>query len=241
MAYVATGGGRRGIWKLAQGKATELWHDAGTGRVGAPAIAPDGQHIAFTVDGQDGKKLYVIDSDGGNAHVIGTALALRGALAWSPDSQSVVGAILRDGEPRLANIFLDGRPPQPLVSEYSVDPAWSPDGKYLVYSGADVGTTFPLRASGRDGRPYGMASLILTRGARRVAFAHKTGSLVILRGEVGHKNFWLLDPQTGAEHQLTDLPSKFAIGDFDVAPDGSEIIFDRAQDSSNIALIERAH
>jgi serine/threonine protein kinase/Tol biopolymer transport system component len=240
IAYVATGGGRRGIWKLAQGKASELWNDAGTGRIGAPAIAPDGAHIAFTVQNQDGKKLYVIDSDGKNAREVGSALALRGALAWSPDSRSIVGAILRDGEPHLVSIFLDGRPPQPLVSEYSTDPTWSPDGKYLVYSGADVGTTFPLRAAGRDGRPYGMASLILTRGARRVAFAQKTGSLVILRGEVGHKNFWLLDPKTGAEHQLTDLPSKFAIGDFDVSPDGSEIIFDRAQDSSNIALIERA-
>ena len=30
------------------------------------------------------------------------------------------------------------------------------------------------------------------------------------------------------------------IGDFDVSPDGTEIIFDRAQDSSSIALIERA-
>ena len=49
------------------------------------------------------------------------------------------------------------------------DPVWSPDGKYFVYSGADVGTTFPLRALGPDGRPYGMASLVLTRGARRVA------------------------------------------------------------------------
>ena len=240
LAYVATAGGRRGIWKLSQGKASELWNDAGTGRVGAPAIAPDGRHIAFTVENQEGKKLYVIDSDGGNARAIGTARSIHGAIAWSPDSQSIVGAIMRDAEPHLATIFLDGRPPQPLVSEYSVDPTWSPDGKYLVYSGADVGTTFPLRASGRDGRPYGMASLILTRGARRVAFAQKTGSLVILRGEIGHKNFWLLDPQTGAEHQLTDLPSKFAIGDFDVAPDGSEIIFDRTQDSSNIALIERA-
>jgi serine/threonine protein kinase len=240
IAYVATAGGRRGIWKLSQGKASELWNDAGTGRVGAPAIAPDGRHIAFTVENQDGKKLYVMDSGGGNTRAVGTALSIRGAIAWSPDSQSIVGAIMRDGEPHLANIFLDGRAPQPLVSEYSVDPTWSPDGKYLVYSGADVGTTFPLRASGRDGRPYGMASLILTRGARRVAFAQKTGSLVILRGEVGHKNFWLLDPQSGAERQLTDLPSKFAIGDFDVAPDGSEIIFDRTQDSSNIALIERA-
>jgi Tol biopolymer transport system component len=238
---VATGGGRRGIWKLAQGKTTELWNDTGTGRVGAPAIAPDGRHIAFTVENEDGKKLYVIDGNGGNARIIGAALNLRGALAWAPDSQSIVGAVVRDGEPHLASIFLDGRAPQPLVSEYSLDPTWSPDGKYLVYSGADVGTTFPLRASGPDGRPYGMASLILTRGARRVAFAQKTGSLVILRGEVGHKNFWLLDPKTGAERQLTDLPSKFAIGDFDVSADGTEIIFDRVQVSSNIALIDRAH
>jgi len=239
IAYVSTGGGRRGIWKLANGTATELWADIGADRVGAPAIAPDGRRVAFTVERQDTMQLYVIDSDGRNPRVIGTALGLRGDPAWAPDSQSIVSAIVRDGEPRLARIFLDGNQPQPLVSEYSVDPAWSPDGKYVVYSGADVGTTFPLRASGPDGRPYGMASLILTRGARRVAFARNSGSLVILRGDVGHKNFWLLDPQTGAERQLTDLPSKFVIGDFDVSPDGTEIIFDRGQDSSSIALIER--
>ena len=145
---------------------------------------------------------------------------------------------MRDGEPRLASIFLDGREPQLLVSEYSVDPTWSPDGKYLVYSGADVGTTFPLRASGPDGRTYAMASLILTRGARRVAFERGSGSLVILRGEVGHKNFWLLDPQTGAQRQLTNLPSKIALGDFDISADGKEIIFDRAEDSSSVALFE---
>ena len=239
LVYVSTAGGRRGLWKLDHGALTELWGDEGTDRIGAPAIAPDGRHIAFTVENQDGKKLYVIDSDGSNPHTLETGHNLRGALAWTPDSQSIVGAVLHDGEPRLATIYLDGRPPQPLVSEYSVDPAWSPDGHYMVYSGADVGTTFPLRASGRDGRPYAIASLILTRGARRVSFARNTGSLVILRGEIGHKNFWLLDPKTGVERQLTDLPSKFTIGDFDVSPEGTEIVFDRAQDSSSIALLER--
>jgi Tol biopolymer transport system component len=239
IAYVSTGGGRRGIWKLENGIATELWNDAVADRVGAPAIAPDGRRIAFTVESHDAKQqLYVVDSDGGHPRAIATALNLRGTLAWAPDSLSIVGAISRDGEPRLARIFLDGRAPQQLVSEYSVDPAWSPDGKFLVYSGADVGTTFPLRASGPDGRPYGMASLILTRGARRVAFARNSASLVILRGEIGHKNFWLLDPKTGAERQLTDLPSKFALGDFDISADGKEIIFDRAQDSSSLALFE---
>jgi len=120
----------------------------------------------------------------------------------------------------------------------SIDPVWSPDGKYFVYSGAQVATTFPLRASAPDGRPYGMPGLILTTGARRVAFSRNSGSLVILRGGIDRKDFWQLDPQTGAERQLTDLPSSFVIGDFDVSPDGTEIIFERVQESSSIALIE---
>jgi serine/threonine protein kinase/Tol biopolymer transport system component len=240
IAYMSTGGGRRGIWKLANGVPTELWNDAEADRVGAPAIAPDGRRIAFTVERHGTTQLYVIDSDGGNARLVSGTLALRGDLAWTPDSQSIVGAILQAGEPRLSKISLDGGPPQPMATEYSINPVWSPDGKYLVYSGSDVGMRFPLRASAPDGRPYGMASLILTRGARRVAFAANSGSLVILRGEIAHKNFWLLNPQTGAERQLTDLPASFIIGDFDVSRDGTEIIFDRVQDTSSIALIERA-
>jgi Tol biopolymer transport system component len=180
-------------------------------------------------------------SDGGNLRAIGPALAVRGDLAWSPDSQSVIAGIVRDGEPRLARIFLDGTAPQSMASEYSIDPVWAPDGTYLVYLGADVGTTFPLRAFDPDGRPYARPSMMLTRGARRVAFAGDERSLVILRGGMDHKYFWRLDPQTGAERQLTDLPSSFVIGDFDVSPDGTEIIFERVQESSSIALIEPTH
>ena len=240
IAYMSSGGGRRGVWRLANGVPTELWNDAEADRIGAPAIAPDGRRIAFTVERHGTTQLYVIDSDGGNARLVSSTLALRGDLAWTPDSQAVVGAIVKDGEPNLSKIRLDGAPPQPMTTDYSLNPVWSPDGKYLVYSGADVGMRFPLRATAPDGRAYGMASLILTRGARRVAFAPNSGSLVILRGEIAHKNFWLLNPQTGAERQLTDLPSNYVIGDFDVSPDGTEIIFDRLQDSSSIALIERA-
>ncbi|MEJ0006984.1 MAG: hypothetical protein WDM77_11610 [Steroidobacteraceae bacterium] len=116
-----------------------------------------------------------------------------------------MSAVLRDGEPRLTNIYLDGRPPSQLVSEYSIDPAWSPDGRFLVYSGADVGTTFQLRAVAMDGRPYAIPALILTRGARRVVFSPDGRSIVVLRGDVGHKNFWLIDLRTGAERQLTEL------------------------------------
>ena len=147
--------------------------------------------------------------------------------------------MLRDGEPHLTSIFLDGSPPSELVSEYSIDPVWSPDGRFVIYSGADVGTTFPLRAVAADGRPYPIPALILTRGARQVAFGPDARSIVVLRGDVGHKNFWLVDLGTGAEQQISELSPDTVIRDFDLARDSGVILFDRIQESSRIALIER--
>jgi len=238
IVYVSSGGARRGIWKYAQGTATELWSDATVDRVGAPGISPDGRRIAFTVERGGATQLYAMDADGRNAKAVTGTLALRGDLAWAPDSQSIVAAVMSDGEPRLARIFLDATPTQPIVSDYSVDPVWSPDGRYFVYTGAQVATVFPLRAAAPDGRPYDMRGLILTVGARRVAFARNSGSLVILRGGIDRKDFWRLDPQTGAERRLSDFPTSFAIGDFDVSPDGTEIVFDRLQESSSVVVIE---
>lgn len=237
--YVSARAGRQGIWKTADGQSRELWSDAHAIVVGAPAIARDGRQIAFTVADGERTILYTMDSDGSGVRALTRSLQLRGNPAWAPDGRSIVSAALRDGEPRLTNIFLDNSPPSPLVSEYSIDPAWSPDGEYLIYSGADVGTTFQLRAVARDGRPYPIPALILTRGARRVVFGPDAGSIVLLRGDVGHKNFWLVDLHTGAERQLTELEPDVAINDFDLSHDGSAILFDRLQKSSRIALIER--
>jgi Tol biopolymer transport system component len=237
--YVSARAGRHGIWKVAEGQSRELWSDAHAIIVGAPSVARDGRHIAFTVADGERTILYTMDSDGREVRALTRSLSLRGNPAGAPDGRSIVSAALREGEPRLMSIFLDNRPPSPLVSEYSIDPVWSPDGQFMIYSGADVGTTFPVRAVARDGRPYPIPSLILTRGARRVAFRPDAHSIVLLRGDVGHKNFWLVDLRTGAERQITELVPDIAISDFDLSPDGSAVLFDRIQESSKIALIER--
>jgi hypothetical protein len=57
---------------------------------------------------------------------------------------------------------------------------------------------------------------------------------------MNQKNFWVVDLQTGAERPLSDLTPEPGIADFDVARNGTEIVFDRAQESSQIALIQRA-
>jgi hypothetical protein len=74
----------------------------------------------------------------------------------------------------------------------------------------------------------------ISRDGRRVAF--------LAEGDgVSHKNFWLVDLQTSAERQLAELTPEPAIGDFDVSRGGDEIVFDRIERSSEIAMIERAH
>jgi Tol biopolymer transport system component len=239
LLYVAREGQRQGIWALARGVKREIWSSAQARIVGGPAVAPDGRRIAFTVQHNGRTLLQVIDADGSGLRAVADSLALRGNPAWAPDGRSIVSGVMRDGEPRLTRIPLNGDSPLQLVSEYSVDPVWSPDGRFLIYSGADVGTTFPLRAAAADGRPYPLPGALLTRGARRVAFLQNGQALVILRGEIGHKDFWLFDLRTGAERLLSKVPADFVIGDFDVAADGSEIVFDRVQLSSEMALIER--
>ena len=241
LLYIASAGGREGIWKLANGASRELWSSAHSTVVGGPSIAPDGRQIAFAVADGERTSLFVMDSNGTHARVVTDSLALRGNPAWAPDGQSIVFAVVQDGEPRLTKIPLDGGAPRVLVSEYSLDPTWSPDGQFLLYSGPDVGTTFAVRAVAADGRPYPLPALILSRGARRMVFWRDTRSVVILRGDVSHKNFWLVDLQTGAERQLGELTSEPAVGDFDVSRSGDEIVFDRVEKNSEIALIERAH
>jgi hypothetical protein len=48
-----------------------------------------------------------------------------------------------------------------------------------------------------------------------------------------------VDLRTGAERQITELVPDIAISDFDLSRDGSAVLFDRTQESSRIALIER--
>jgi nucleoside-triphosphatase THEP1 len=71
-----------------------------------------------------------------------------------------------------------------------------------------------------------------------VAFLRGDDALIVLKGDVSHKEFWIVDLETGRERQLTDLGGKSALGDFDVSADGGELVFDRAREESDIVLID---
>jgi Tol biopolymer transport system component len=240
LVYVSSRNGGQGVWTLSHGTTREIWHSKGTRIVGAPAISPDSRRVAFTIDDGAQTRLLAVDLDGSHPTIVADSLQLRGNPAWSPDGHSIISAVANQGEPRLTRIFFDGRKPAALMDTYSVDPIVSADGRFLLYSGKDIGTTFPVQAAAADGRPYKIPSLLLTRGARRLVLSTNPPALIVLRGDMGHKDLWRIDLSDGSERQLTALPPQFKVGDFDISPDGAELVLDKVEDSSDLALIERS-
>ena len=233
-------GGTDGLWKLPEGQPpVELWSGRDGRVVAAPAISPDGRQIAFAVRTQAATRLYSMDADGGGARVVSEQLDVRGAPAWSPDGRWIAIAADRDGQPRLFKVPSDGGAPVQLVDEYSIDPSWAPSGRFLVYSGVDVGMTFPVKAVTADGGRYPLPELILSRGARRLGFLGTDAALVTLKGDISHRDLWVRDLNTGRQRQLTATGRDAAISDFDISADGRQVVFDRSREESDIVLIER--
>ncbi len=128
--------------------------------------------------------------DGTDAHVVARTLNLQGAPAWSPDGLSIVSAADDHGVSHLFRVPVSGGAPETLIREYSMDPAWSLGGRFLVYSGPDIGTNFSVQAVAADAKMRPLPALTLTRGARHLAFLPNGHELAFLRGDMQHRDLW---------------------------------------------------
>jgi serine/threonine protein kinase/Tol biopolymer transport system component len=236
LLYASSKGTSHSIWRLVNGTTTEIWSAPEARIIGGPEIEPGGERIAFSIEQGSKTVLYVMNADGTGARAVTESLQLEGSPAWAPNGQAITTAANVNGTPQLFTVSLDGST-KSLVTDYSIDPAWAPDGEMVVYSGPDIGTTFSMKAANTSG-PVSLPNLTLTRGARRVRFLPERRALVVMRGEVQHKNLWLIDLETGGERQLTDVSAGFHIRDFDVSPDGSQIVLERVEEDSDIVLLE---
>jgi Tol biopolymer transport system component len=242
LLYDSATGTSESIWKLVNGTGMELWNGVGAQIFGGPAVSPDGRNIAFSVRQHGQALLYVMQADGTNARIVADSLNLQGAPAWEPDGQSITSAVEDHGVPHLFRVPVNGGSPMPFVKEYSVDPAWAPDGRFVVYSGPDIGTMFSVKAATAESlahaTPHTILPLTLTRGARHLTFLNGGRALVFLRGEIQHKDLWQIDLETGTERQLTHLAPDFYIRDFDISQDGREVVLERVQEHSDVGLLD---
>jgi dipeptidyl aminopeptidase/acylaminoacyl peptidase len=74
-----------------------------------PRPSPDGSQLAFVSDRGDGKRIYLVRADGGEAIALGEAYDAISALAWSPDGASLAFVATAPLDPETAKIARDER------------------------------------------------------------------------------------------------------------------------------------
>jgi Tol biopolymer transport system component len=238
LLYVSSQESGDSLWKQQGETETALWSSPAARIVGGPSIDAQATRVAFTVRQGGRSFLYVINSDGTAARTINASREWQGAPAWAPDGRSIVAATLESSVPRLYLLRLDGSAPKLLSREHALDPVWSPDGSFVLFSGPDIGTVFGLKRIAPDGGPSSTwPGLTLTRGSRHLRILDDGRTLVALQGEIRHKNLWAIDLETGAQRRLTDLPADFDVRDFDISADGRDIVLERAETHSEVVLL----
>jgi len=238
--YLASRGGADALWRFSRGTATELWRPNEGTLSGAVGVSPSGKTICAAVRWRARSTLRCRDVDGSRERTLAESLDVRGAPSWSPDGAWIAMAA-RDGDAtHVFKIPADGRPPVRLVESMSFDPVWSPDGNFILYSGTPRGRSVPIQSIRPDGTVYPLpfGTLQVDRLADSYRFLPSENGVVVKLGGFRHQDFWLFDLRSGARRQLTRLKAGESVSRFDISRDGKRILFERAEENSDVALIE---
>ncbi|MEO8097829.1 MAG: protein kinase [Acidobacteriota bacterium] len=240
--YLSGKGGSGGLWawKAGANGSVPLWNDTSSRLVSGASPSTDGRSLAFAVRLNGRNVLHISSIDGTGARAVAAALDLRGTPSWSPDGQFLVAAAATDEGPRVFKIPVNGGNVERLTDKATFNPVWSPTGDRIVYyDGSAGGATFPLRAMRPDKSPLAMPEISYRGDFEGYRFTPDGKSLVVLQGQFRAMDFVLFNLETEERRQLTHLKPGYSMRNFDISPDGKELLFDRVLENSDIVLIDR--
>jgi Tol biopolymer transport system component len=121
-----------------------------------PALSPDGNRLAFTLEQDGNRDIYILDLLSKESLDLVVGPADESMPAWSPDGTQLVFASDQDGDRDLYLINADGSNLRQLTNTPRTDstPAWSPDGNWIAYavSGQGDPDIFLTRTDGSEVR-----------------------------------------------------------------------------------------
>ena len=236
--YLSSLGTGDGLWRLRDGKVTEIWKGGDGALLETPAVSPDGGRVAIVLRRSGKHQLHVLSSDGAELQPIAEGMVPQGSSCWSPDGRWILTGGSDAAGPGLFKIPLDGGSLIRLVNGPALNPVWSPDGSLIVYAGTNVRTFAPLLAVRPDGTSVKLPEIILRRLGERVRFSPDGKSLIYMQGLLVSQDFWLLDLASMKPRPLTRLQNRATMRTFDVTSDGKQIVFDRLRENSQVVMID---
>ena len=194
----------------------------------SPAWSPDGTKLAYSRFENDHFVLYVQDISTGTREIVAKALGHNGAPAWSPDGSQIALTMQHKRHPGDSGNFdiyildLRSKALTRFTDHWAVEthPAWSPNGKYLVFT------------SDRSGRPQiyrkalagGKEERLTFEGAEndRASFSPNGKMLAMIHANSGEYRVAVFDLETSQLRVLTDSSLDESPS---FAPNGSMIIY----------------
>ena len=193
--------------------------------------SPDGREILYWKHGETGWDLWIVGADGKGARNL-TKVDKGGARsgAWSPDGSKV--AYMRDSPQGVYVVNRDGTGAKRLTHDGFRDerPAWSPDGKWIVYqefdfvdesARAEAKFKLELYVIGVDGAAK--RKVTAAEGSSDSASFSSKGELVYRGVRGGNGDICVMDAIGGKERVLTKTPAEEHGPS--LSPDGSLIAF----------------
>ncbi|MDO9521452.1 MAG: LpqB family beta-propeller domain-containing protein [Pseudohongiella sp.] len=242
------------LWQLdlASGERTRLTTDletgymqpdgpyfSGNGNAVYPAVSPDGNRLAFVIDGEV-NRLVLRDMNGGALQTVYTA-GILGAPLWAPDGNALYVVAVDGNSTHLAKVPVDGSAVMRLVDGGDVfpfRPTMAPDGSLLYTADGGVMTLDPqgrqaggIRFSARvtlDRTPYQRRSYDFDNQSPQKALGiidpvlSPDGSQVVFAA-VG--DLWWVDLTSTSPEPVKLTDDKFMALNPSWSPDGSMIAY----------------
>jgi len=177
-------------------------------RVGSPAIAPDGRHVAFTLretnwdDNAFETEVWIGDVATGTSRPLTNAKGSSLQPAWSPTGSWLAFVSDRDGKRQLYRIALAGGEAEKLTSgdEAVANFSWSPNSDQIAFTMTDAVTDAIKQ---RD---------------------KQWGEIRIEDQDQRYTHLYVLDVASKVVKPLTK--GAFVVGSFDWSPDATRLAFD---------------
>lgn len=241
--FVDAGSGRLVRQALAGGEVSAL--TPAFGAAAAPVLSPDGAWLLYvhSYEGQD--CLALVDAEGRRWPVrLAQGADFYMQPAWHPNSRRLAwiswnhpnmpwdgtslysGSLAKDGGVHLEDVQILAGGDQVSIFQ----PAFSPDGRSLVYASDESGWWHIYLHDLETGRRQALTSgeaehaePAWVQGVRRFAFSPNLPRLYYLRNDLGYASLWELDLTSGQSRQF-ELGGEYTwLEQLCISPDGTRL------------------
>lgn len=200
----------------------------------SPRWSPDGQRILYVAHSEDKNEFHLVSSVGEKLMrvAVPSQLTSVGSVSWTPDGTEIAFAGQAeepDGSYNIYSMNLDEDEQPSRIVVDGIQPAWSPDGKYLAFTTLRDGN---LEVYVADGEGEGQRNLTRHEGYDgRPSWSPDGNRITFESDRFGNLEICIMDVASGAVVNVTNHPAK------DREPawsaDGRELAFVSNRDLNN--------